>query len=134
MERAYVDIGHSEEYDSQFLVLRDASTNFIIARCIGNLKTCTIKKTLSSIIDTYGVWREIMCDQQSCFIREKYSQFKDNLEKFHLEGKCKTEALTQALSKSTVTPYKNGKTPLQLFFDDSTRDFVNILPEPKKTR
>uniref|UniRef100_A0A0K0F537 Integrase_H2C2 domain-containing protein n=1 Tax=Strongyloides venezuelensis TaxID=75913 RepID=A0A0K0F537_STRVS len=32
MLRAHVDIGHSEENDSQFLVLRDASTNFIIAR------------------------------------------------------------------------------------------------------
>uniref|UniRef100_A0A0K0FQC4 Integrase catalytic domain-containing protein n=1 Tax=Strongyloides venezuelensis TaxID=75913 RepID=A0A0K0FQC4_STRVS len=71
MERAYVDIGHSEEYDSEFLVLRNASTNFIIARWIGNLKNCTIKKTLSSIIDTYGVWREIMCDQQSCFMSEE---------------------------------------------------------------
>uniref|UniRef100_A0A0K0FGN8 Integrase catalytic domain-containing protein n=1 Tax=Strongyloides venezuelensis TaxID=75913 RepID=A0A0K0FGN8_STRVS len=71
MERVYVDIEHSEEHDSQFLVLRDASTNFIIARWIGNMKTCTIKKTLSSIIDTYGVWREIMCDQQSCFMSEE---------------------------------------------------------------
>uniref|UniRef100_A0A0N5BKC6 RNA-directed DNA polymerase n=1 Tax=Strongyloides papillosus TaxID=174720 RepID=A0A0N5BKC6_STREA len=161
MERAYIDIGHSEEYDSQFLVLRDAGTNFIIARWICNMKTCTIKKTLSSIIDTYGVWRELMCDQQSCFMSEEIDVYmkekgiikltsipyehatngpaersirslKDNLKKFHLEGKSKTEALTQALSKSRVTPYKNGKTPFQLFFDDSTRDFVNILPEPKK--
>uniref|UniRef100_A0A0K0FCB6 Retrotransposon-like protein 1 (inferred by orthology to a human protein) n=1 Tax=Strongyloides venezuelensis TaxID=75913 RepID=A0A0K0FCB6_STRVS len=158
-----LDIGHSEEYDSQFLVLRDASTNFIIARWIGNMKTCTIKKTLSSIIDTYGVWRELMCNQQNCFMSEEIDVYmkekgiikltsipyehstngpaersirslKDNLEMFHLEGKSKTEALTQALSKSRVTPYKNGKTPLQLFFDDSTCDFVYILPEPKKNK
>uniref|UniRef100_A0A0K0F536 Integrase catalytic domain-containing protein n=1 Tax=Strongyloides venezuelensis TaxID=75913 RepID=A0A0K0F536_STRVS len=127
------------------------------------MKTCTIKKTLSSIIDTYGVWREIMCDQQSCFMSEEIDVYmkekgiikltsipyehptngpaersirslKDNLEKFYLEGKSKTEALTQALSKSRVTPYKNKKTLLQLFFDNSTSDFVNILPESKNNK
>uniref|UniRef100_A0A0K0FZX8 Integrase catalytic domain-containing protein n=1 Tax=Strongyloides venezuelensis TaxID=75913 RepID=A0A0K0FZX8_STRVS len=140
MERSYIDIRHSEKYDNQFLALRDASTNFIIARWIGNMKTCTIKKTLSSTIDTYVVWREIMCDQQSCFLSEEIDVYmkeksersirslKDNLEKFHLEGKFKTEAL----STSRVIPYKNRKAPLQLIFDDSTRDLVNILPEPKK--
>uniref|UniRef100_A0A0K0FH45 AMP_N domain-containing protein n=1 Tax=Strongyloides venezuelensis TaxID=75913 RepID=A0A0K0FH45_STRVS len=53
---------------------------------------------------------------------------------FYLEDKSKTEVLMQALSKSRVTPYRNEKTPLQLFFGDSTRDFVNILSEPKKNK